>query len=68
MYLKYKQNNLHRMIWYTGRCNSNDHGFTIHVSFMVKRVIYMGLLYNINRHDGTVIFFIKTYEFITKLA
>jgi hypothetical protein len=31
------------MIWYTGTCGSNGHGLTIHVSFMVKCVCYMGL-------------------------
>jgi hypothetical protein len=30
------------MTWYTGTCGSNGHGFTIHVSFMVKCVRYTG--------------------------
>jgi hypothetical protein len=31
------------MTWYTGTCGSIGHGLTIHVSFMVKYVCYMGL-------------------------
>jgi hypothetical protein len=42
MHVKYKQDNLHRMIWYTGMCGNIGHGLTIHVSFMVKCVCYMG--------------------------
>jgi hypothetical protein len=42
MYVKYKQDNLHCMTWYTGMCGSNGHRLTIHVSFMVKCVYYMG--------------------------
>jgi hypothetical protein len=38
MHVKYKQDNLHCMTWYTGTCSSNGHGLTIHVSFMVKCV------------------------------
>jgi hypothetical protein len=41
MHVKYRQDNLHRMTWYTGTCGSNGHGLTIHVSFMVKRVRYV---------------------------
>jgi hypothetical protein len=43
MYVKYRQDNLHRMAWYTDTYSSNGHGLTIHVSFMVKCVCYMGL-------------------------
>ena len=43
MHVKYRQNNLHRMTWYTGTCGSNGHGLTIHVSFMVKSVLYGAL-------------------------
>jgi hypothetical protein len=44
MHVKYKQDNLHRMIWYTGTCGSNGHGLIIHVSFIVKCVYYMRAL------------------------
>jgi hypothetical protein len=43
MHVKYKQDNLYRMIWYIGMCGSNGHGLTIHVSFMVKCECYTGL-------------------------
>jgi hypothetical protein len=43
MHVKYRQDNLHRMTWYTGTCGSIGHGLTIHVSFMVKCVYYTGL-------------------------
>jgi hypothetical protein len=43
MHVKYRQDNLYRMTWYTSTCGSNGHGLTIHVSFMVKCVCYMGL-------------------------
>jgi hypothetical protein len=43
MHVKYRQDNLYRMTWYTGTCGSNGHGLTIHVSFMVKYVYYIGL-------------------------
>jgi hypothetical protein len=43
MHVKYRQDNLHRMTWYTGTCGSNGHGLTIHVSFMVNVcVLYEG--------------------------
>jgi hypothetical protein len=38
-----RQDNLHRMTWYTGVCSSIGHGLTIHVSFMIKYVCYMRL-------------------------
>jgi hypothetical protein len=41
MYVKYRQDNLHRMTWYTGTFGSNGHGLTIHVSFIVKCVRYV---------------------------
>jgi hypothetical protein len=41
MHVKYRQDNLHRMTWYTGTCGSNGHGLTIHVNFMVKCVRYV---------------------------
>jgi hypothetical protein len=31
------------MTWYTGTCGSISHGLTIHVSFIIKYVCYMGL-------------------------
>jgi hypothetical protein len=40
MYVKCRQDNLHRMTWYIGTCGSNGHGLTIHVSFIVKCVCY----------------------------
>jgi hypothetical protein len=43
MHVKYRQDNLYRMTWYTGTRDCNSHGLTIHVSFMVKRVCYTGL-------------------------
>jgi hypothetical protein len=44
MHVKYRQDNLHRMTWYTSTCSSNGHGLTIHVSFMVKCVHYVRAL------------------------
>jgi hypothetical protein len=41
IHVKYRQDNLHCMTWYTGTCGSNGHGLTIHVSFMVKCVRYV---------------------------
>jgi hypothetical protein len=41
MHVKYRQDNLHCMTWYTSTCGSNGHGLTIHVSFMVKCVCYV---------------------------
>jgi hypothetical protein len=41
MHVKYREDNLHCMTWYTGTCGSNGHGLTIHVSFMVKCVRYV---------------------------
>ena len=43
IHVKYRQDNLHRMTSYTGMCSSNGHGRTIHVSFMVKSVLYGAL-------------------------
>jgi hypothetical protein len=43
MHVNYRQDNLHRMTWYTGTCGSSSHGLTIHVSFMVKYVCYVRL-------------------------
>jgi hypothetical protein len=31
MHVKYRQDNLHCMIWYTGTYGSDGHGLTIHV-------------------------------------
>jgi hypothetical protein len=36
MHVKYIQDNLHRMTWYTGTCGIMAMGLTIHVSFMVN--------------------------------
>jgi hypothetical protein len=41
MHVKYKQDNLHRMTWYTSTYGSNGHGLTIHANFMVKYVRYV---------------------------
>ena len=55
MHVKYKQDNLHHMTWYTGTCGSNGHGLTIHVSFIVKCVCYTGLWINWFRdHDAII--------------
>ena len=43
MHVKYIQDNLYHMTWYTSTCSSNGHGLTIPVSFMVKCVSYTGL-------------------------
>jgi hypothetical protein len=43
MHVKYRQDNLHRMTWYTNTCGSNAHELIIHVSFMVKCVCCTGL-------------------------
>jgi hypothetical protein len=40
MHVKYRQDNLYHMTWYTGKCGSNGHELTIHVNFMVKCVCY----------------------------
>jgi hypothetical protein len=55
MHVKYRQDNLHRMTWHTSTCSSNGHGLTIHVSFMVKCVCYMGLWINWFRDLGVTI-------------
>jgi hypothetical protein len=55
MHVKYKQDNLHRMTWYTGTCGCISHGLTIHVSFMVKCVCYTGLwIYWFRDLDATI--------------
>jgi hypothetical protein len=55
MHVKYRQDNLHHMTWYTGTCGSNGHGLTIHVSFMVKCVCYTGLwIHWFRDHDATI--------------
>jgi hypothetical protein len=41
MHVKYRQDNLHRITWYTDTCGSNGHGLTIYVNFMVKYVHYV---------------------------
>jgi hypothetical protein len=41
MHVKYREDNLHRITWYTGTCGSNGHELTIHVSSMVKCVRYV---------------------------
>jgi hypothetical protein len=41
IHVKYKQDNLHCITWYTGMCGSNGHGLTIHVSFIVKCMRYV---------------------------
>jgi hypothetical protein len=46
---------LNRMTCYTGMCGSFGHGLTIHVSFMVKYVYYMGLWIHWFRDPGTTI-------------
>jgi hypothetical protein len=41
MHVKHRQDNLHRMTWYTGTWVNNGHGLTIHVSFIVKCMHYV---------------------------
>jgi hypothetical protein len=41
--VKYKQDNLHCMTWYTNTYGSIGYGLTVHVSFMVKCVCYTRL-------------------------
>jgi hypothetical protein len=55
MHVKYRQDNLHRMTWYTGTCGSIGHGLTINVSFMVNCVCYTGLWIHWFRDLGTTI-------------
>ena len=55
MHVKYKQDNLHRMAWYTSTCGSNGHGLTIHASFIVKCVCYTGLWIHWFRDHGATI-------------
>ena len=54
MHVKYRQDNLHCMTWYTGTCGSNGHKLTIHVSFMVKSVLYRALDPLVRDHDATI--------------
>ena len=55
MHIKYRQDNLHRMTCYIGMYGSNGHGLIIHVSFMVKRVCYIGLwIHWFRDHDATI--------------
>jgi hypothetical protein len=55
MHVKYRQDNLHRMTWYTGTCGSISHGLTMHVSFMVKCVCYTRLWIHWFRDPGAPI-------------
>jgi hypothetical protein len=55
MHVKYRQDNLHRMTWYTGTCDSIGHGLTIHVSFMVNCVCYTRLWIHWFRDLGATI-------------
>ena len=56
MHIKYRQDNLHCITWYTGTCDSNDHELTIHVSFMVKCLCYMRLwIHWFHDHDATIL-------------
>jgi hypothetical protein len=55
MHVEYKQDNLHHMTWYTGTCGSNGHRLTIHVSFKVKCVCYMGIWIHWFRDPGATI-------------
>jgi hypothetical protein len=55
MHVKYKQDNLYHMTWYTSTCGSNGYGITIHVSFMVKCMCYMGLWIHWFRDPSTTI-------------
>ena len=44
------------MTWYTGTYGSNGHGLTIHDSFMVKCVCYMGLwIHWFHDHGATIL-------------
>ena len=42
------------MTWYTGTCGNNGHGLTIHVSFMVKSVLYRALDPLVYDYDATI--------------
>ena len=55
MHVKYRQDNLHRMTWYSGTCSNNGHGHTIRVSFMVKCMCYTGLwIHRFRDHSATI--------------
>jgi hypothetical protein len=55
MHVKYRQDNLHRMTWYTGTCGSNGHGLTIHVCYMAKCVYFTGLwIHWFHNHGATI--------------
>jgi hypothetical protein len=55
MHIKYRQDNLHRMTWYTDTCGSISHGLSIHVSFVVKYVCCTGLwIHWFHDHDATI--------------
>jgi hypothetical protein len=43
MHVKYRQDDLHRMTWYTDTYGSNGYELTIHASFMIKCVLYEAL-------------------------
>jgi hypothetical protein len=55
MHVKYRQDNLHHMTWYTDTCDSNGHELTIHASFIVKCVCYIGLWIHWFRDHSTTI-------------
>jgi hypothetical protein len=55
MHVKYGQDNLHCMTWYTSTYGSNGHGLTIHVSFIVKCMCYTRLwIYWFRDHGATI--------------
>ena len=51
MHVKYKQDNLHRMTWYTGTCGSNGHGLSIHSNLLW---IHWFRAHDATIHNGTV--------------
>ena len=55
MHVKYKQDNLHHMTWYTIIYDSIGRGHTIHVSFVIKCVCYIGLWIHWFRDHGATI-------------
>jgi hypothetical protein len=55
MHIKYRQDNLHRMIWYTDTYGSNGYELTIYVSFMVKCMCYTELwIHWFHDHGATI--------------
>jgi hypothetical protein len=55
MHVKYRQDNLYCITWYTSTCDSNGHELTIRVTFMIKCMCYTRLqIYWFSVHSATI--------------